>query len=72
MATVCWLMFNPPILDIATFAGHTHDIAYIGDLPAGGILVPCLTCHVNSQIQTLTYDALIEPPDEAGVIITAV
>lgn len=74
MATVCWLFFNPVVAPetIATFAGHTHEVEYIGDCPEGGYVVPCDACLVNNGVVVLTYDSEVAPPAQAGVIVTPV
>ena len=70
-STVCWLFFDAVLLpdDPADFAGHCHDVEYIGDCPADGYLVPCDVCLVSSGV-VLTYDTAVEPPNQSGVIIT--
>ena len=73
MATpVCWLFFAPVLSPggPADFAGHCHDVEYIGDCPQHGFLVPCDVCLVNSEAQVLTYDTSVTPPNQAGVIVT--
>jgi hypothetical protein len=69
---VCWLFFDPVLLpgDPAVFAGHCHDIEYIGDCPMGGYLVGCNACLVDQSAHTLTYDTNVLPPEQDGVVIT--
>ena len=70
-STVCWFFFDAVLLpdDPADFAGHCHDVDYIGDCPVDGYLVPCDVCLVSSGV-VLTYDTAVEPPNQSGVIIT--
>jgi len=69
---VCWLFFDEVLIpgDPANFAGHCHDLEYIGDCPVNGYLVPCDICLVDQTVHVLTYDTAILPPDQTGVIIT--
>lgn len=69
---VCWLFFDGVLLpgDPAAFAGHCHDLEYIGDCPANGYLVPCDVCMVDQTAHILSYNTAIAPPDQSGVIVT--
>ena len=69
---MCWLFFDAVLLpdDPADFAGHCHDVEYIGDCPADGYLVPCDACLVDLSAHVLTYDTSVTPPNQSGVIIT--
>lgn len=68
----CWLFFWPRegLSLFAEFAGHTHDEEYIGDCPAGGYLVPCDHCYVDTVLHVLTYNVLIDPISQLGIVTT--
>ena len=70
-STVCWLFFDAVLHpdDPADFAGHCHDVEYIGDCLVDDYLVPCDVCFVKSGV-VLTYDTAVELPNQSGVIIT--
>ena len=70
----CYAIFFDPVgVDFARFASHAHELELaLESVPPNGIMVPCSTCRVNNAEYTLTYDVLVEPPSEEGLIETPV
>ena len=69
MSTSCWLFFDAGTLTVSEFIGHTHDVAYIGDCPVTGYVVPCTSClyYALQSGNKLVYDNTTTPINQSGV-----